>query len=205
MSQSRYVVGLSLAPLGEASALAVVEMRERLSYWDERDEQTAVEAALLTGARFYRSCRGEVRRRERLFDVVHLERLPAEASAKRNAAVVAARLRPGSPLHGAAVVANATRAGRADADELYAAGLSPVVVAIAESDVPGADLLALVGLLGAEHRLRVSAALPLAPVLAEELKAACLAFGPLASAVALACWRGERVLDPADWPLLQTD
>jgi hypothetical protein len=201
----RYVLGVHLAPLGESTALAVLQLSERVTCWSEYDEQLSVEAALLTGARSHPFHRGAVRRRERCQDVVHLERLPVELGYKGIAAALADRVRAGSPLCGAAVVADVTAVGRAALDELDAAALRPVAVTIAagDGDAPGTvavlDLVTLLGLLLQEHRLRIAAGLALAPVLAAELAAAGAGFGPLAAALGVACWRGERVTDPQDW------
>jgi hypothetical protein len=60
-------------------------------------------------------------------------------------------------------------------------------------------LVALLAVLLQEQRLRVAAALSLAPVLADELKGFEARPGSLAAALAVACWRGERLHSPEDW------
>jgi hypothetical protein len=206
-----YVVGCHLAPVGEATAVAVVQLRERVTHFSEYDEQLAVEWALLTGARWHPSVRGTVKRRERLFDVTHLERLPLDSSYKKVAATLAGLRAPSSPPRSATVAVDVTDVGAAAVEELRAAALCPVTWTITpiDSDAPATvaapDLVALLAVLLQEHRLRIAAELALTPVLAEELKAFTVRPGPLAAALALACWQGERTHDPSVWGVIHAN
>jgi hypothetical protein len=193
-----YVVGVHLAPVGDASTVAVVRLSDRVTYVDERDEQAAIETMLRTGMRAPLRRRGDVARRERCFAVVHLARLPLDASYQAVAATLADLLGPGTPLRHATLAVDGTAVGPAATDELRAAGVAaaPWTITATDSEAPGTiagpALVTLLSVLLQNRRLTIAAALPLAPVLTAELAVFTVTPSPLVAALALAVWRGDR-------------
>jgi hypothetical protein len=207
---SRFVVGVHLAAPGASASVAVIDLAERVTLFSEIDEQRSVELALARGAPWaHASHRGEVKRRERSYAVVHLEQFARGVAYAEIAQRLAVVRTPHGPLREAPLVVDVSAVGRAAEDELRAGAgsLTALTVTPGDSDAPGTialpDLWALVMTALQTGRLRIAAALPLADALGEELRGFGQRPGGLALATAVGCWRGERVHAPEDWPAIR--
>ncbi len=209
------VIGVHLpGPGGDAAALAVVQRREQTIRADERDEQRAVEQALLLRAEPALLRRG-VQRRVSCFDVVHLGQLASDSSVATVAGEIL-RLKRVAGLARADLVADGSAVGAPVVEELRARGLDPRHLLVTDSGpaglgddgirrVPAADLAGLLLVLLEAGRLKIAAALPDAPVVVEQLRRVGARPGPLAVALLLAVWWAEQhgAYEPEDWPVLQ--
>lgn len=188
-----YVVGVDIGKLQDPTAISVNRHNERVEVIDERDRQTAAEAALsgipspVGGWRNWnrRSSLprlGSVKGRASAFELVHLDRLPLGTSYPGVVEHVKALMwRP--PLRGRSrLVVDATGVGEPIVDMMTQAGLQPVPITITAGytvqradrggwHVPKRDLVDTLAVLFQTERLAIARELRYAQALVDELLA----------------------------------